>query len=475
MFFARFIFILISIFVLNTSFAPGVLESGYEQLILFIDSENPILSDGDEEALKGLAKELEMEYYLVDVQEGAPEEVTYTPSIVYQNTAGRSFFYGRYKNLSRLKNFIRTARLVHQEDTDNIKKRILVWKNERATITAPIKVTNLTGERPKQFDQQAFINKATASAFDGMQAFQPQESFNQGRTARAFYFNLYPYLSKEGILSISGEIYSQYNCVEPIFKQFDPPLTSGKWKDWETLFVEAGKGMEAEIKRQITHSTIGDAFHPVASTAPIKSWTALDLSLPTAEKTVEADSPKTVEWSKEWKMDSQRDKAEPIVIFSFLPPLDNYAGEVKEMTGKVSLEEEGKLKGAKGEFAVQIADVTMGDKGFDKEVQNKMLDMMNFPSSSFIFEVVKAEDKSLAIGEGQTIVLKGNFVMKGVTIPLEVPAQVLPKLNKEGNIFLKVKTTYTLSLFEHFKIDGPDGPSPAKDNLRFYMKFDLIE
>ncbi len=465
-------------FVLNAPYthtgAERGLEAprdGYDQLILFVNSESPIIDTEDLDALKKLADKIEVDFRVKDVVDGAPQEVTYTPSIVFQNSEGRSFYYGRYKKTSRVKNFIRASRLAHQGDTDNVKKDILVWKNGRTAVTAPIKLTDLTGEVPRGFNQEEFINEAKASVAEGMSDFERMSAFEQTRTTRSFYFNLYPYLYK-GRLTVSAEIYSQYNCVKPVFQKFDEGLASGSWRSRDKVFAEAGKLIEVEIMRQTKNLQNGDALAIISDDIPVKDWEALGLELPEKPKIKINTEIEGAKITQNWTVEPPQNKNEPILIFSFLPPLDSYAGEAKTLSGTLDLSEGNTLTGAKGSFEVQISDITMGLDDLDREVQNKMLKMGMFPNSTFTFEEIEAKnDEPLQFGQTSEFTAKGIFTMLGIETPLDVPAQIEPIVNARGEARLQVSATFQLPLYSIFKVAGPDGPSPAKDNLQFYMKF----
>lgn len=463
---------IISSFLLLVIISQNFAQSG-EELVVFTSTKNKILLDADIKVLEKLAFSMDMELKLVDADQGAPPEVSFTPSIVFQNSEGRSFFYGRYKNDARLKNFIRTSRMVHKESIENTKHDILVWKIGRASITAPLKLTDLSGSLPEGFDQETFKQEATQYISKGITPFKQEATYKQSPTSRSFYFNLYPYLDDEKCLSISAEIFSQYNCVKPVFQQYAPTLVKGAWKNRASLFEQAGNIIKEKIKEKIKNSTIGDAFAPIESTTPVKTWDALNLSLPSKDKEEKNKIDTAVDIPRKWTVDMPDNLVDPIIIFSFLPPLDSYAGEVKQLKGTLELDEKGGLKNAIGNFDVQISDVTMGAEDFDYEVQNKMLKMGIFPNSSFIFEQITGGEKALVLGNANDIRVKGRFKMLGITIPLEVPARIEPVLNTEGEIRLQVNTAFQLPLFDAFKVLGPDGPSPAKDTLQFYMKFYL--
>ena len=173
-------------------------------------------------------------------------------------------------------------------------------------------------------------------------------------------------------------------------------------------------------------------------------------------------------------MEERKDKKDPIMIFSFLSPVDNYAGEVKEISGGMTLGSDLSMSSATGKFTVDVSEVTMGAEDFDYEVQNKMLKMAAFPSADFEFSKIEGGTAPLKIGEKESLKIEGQFTMIGISIPIVVDATIEP-FAENDQVKLQVSGSFQLPLFDKFKIEGPDGPSPAKDKLQFYMKFNLEE
>ena len=62
--------------------------------------------------------------------------------------------------------------------------------------------------------------------------------------------------------------------------------------------------------------------------------------------------------------------------------------------------------------------------------------------------------------------------MRGVTIPLGARAFVEPVIGDSGTPRLLLTGRFQLSVAA-FSIEGPDGPSPAKDTLVFDFRFAL--
>jgi len=439
-----------------------------QQLILFF---NPFVNQEsviDEERMKELALENDLEFLKVNFANGVPEEISFTPMIVYQNSQGRSIYYGRCNNYTRVNNFIRTSSMVPQKTADNAKTDLLLWENGRTKITAPIKLTELAGNLPKNFDQKAFIKQNKKNIADGFCTFKQVPSFNQTRTTKSFYFNLYPYLDDKDQLTISAEIFSQYNCVKPVWTKFEEGLISGKWKNRAELFKKAGELIELEIINQINSSELGDAFQAIDNDVAKISWADMGLAIEAKSDKETSLQLSELNLPKQWSV-AKNETGKPIIIFSFLPPLDNYIGEAKALQGEFNLMKRNSLDGATGAFSVQIKDVTMGADDFDYEVQNKMLKMGIFPDATFNFTLTKSTESN-----SNGYLCNGKFKLLGLEIPLAIPATIEPFYNSNNELQLNVQTSFELPLFEAFKVAGPDGPSPAKDVLQYYMNFNLI-
>lgn len=446
-----------------------------EKLILFTHSTQPIISQADIQAIAQLSTEMKIDFVMKHDSLGLPEEVTTLPRIYFQNDKGRSAYYGRYTNTSRIKNFIRTAKLAHQKNKPNPKEQVLIWQKGRTAVSAPLKITKLMGVIPPNFDQVAFEQQAKQAIACGMKQFDLLEEFNVTKNTRSFYINIYPYLNQSHQLFLTTEIFSQFNCVNPTYSYLETPLVEGKWKKQQALFKQIGRLMETEIIRQIQASEIGDAFHFVNNDVPPVSWETLGLAIAKTEtKTVHKQQDSLIAIPQKWTVEQQTNQEEPILIFSFLAPVDNYAGEVKALSGQMALGNDGSMKGATGKFVVNIADVTMGAEDFDHEVQFKMLKRKLFPTAQFEFVEVVGSSRPLKLGKTASLVMKGEFTLLGITTPIEVDTQMEPFIDNNGKVKLTVNCTFALPLMEKFGVKGPDGPSPAKDNLQFYLQFNMV-
>ena len=445
-----------------------------EILVLFTNEE-ALITQGEIDNLADLSKNLKLEFKVHHAGNGLPSDVTTLPSIYFQNRKGRSKYYGRYTNLDRIHNFVRTCKLVHKKDGVSPTKDLLVWKNGKADIDAPLKISPLAGTSPKDFDAENFKKEIAQSMDKGMQNFQLEASHEVTAYSRSFYINVYPYVNEFADFVLTGELFSQYNCIQPIFTQFSPAIAQGKWENRSSVLEAFGNAMETEIIRQIESSKEGDAFNPVPVDVKTISWEKLGLTIAGQSTTTTVSNAKFEgTLPKKWTVEDRTNKDEPIIIFSFLSPVDSYAGEVKALSGDLELSENLTMKGATGKFTVQTSDVTMGAEDFDEEVQNKMLQMGLFPNSQFEFLEIEGGENPLTVGRTENCVVKGKFTMIGISIPITVEAEIEPIVDDNQSIKLVVTCDFEVPLFDKFKIEGPDGPSPAKDVLQFFMKFNLI-
>jgi hypothetical protein len=176
------------------------------------------------------------------------------------------------------------------------------------------------------------------------------------------------------------------------------------------------------------------------------------------------------------------------ISFSFPPPHEDYSGEVRAATGWVEIEAAGH---ASGSFTVCAADVDMGEPDLTENVRfaAEMLRGKDFPYITFDFENAhlsgcrspsdgappKCAPAVSAVPSGHpahSVVLDGTFRLKGVAIPLSVPAQV-EFIPRENETDLHLQGAFELhDLRKRFAISGPGGDDdPAGDTLRLTFDF----
>lgn len=417
-------------------------------------------------AARGVALEVR------DPRAGAPAEVHATPLIVYQDGSGRSIFRGRYSDLDRIGQFLRTVKSGPLTNADTPSENMAVWRRGRAVVIAPIKITALSGTIPGRHDEQAFAERARKAILSGFKRFRFEDKVVAGPSDRAFYMDFHPYRDAAGKLFVSTAIYSGFNCVEPVFRNFDEPF-SGEFARMDEVFARAGKELEDRVAQLAVSSNAGDAFDPVSDDAPKRTWDALGLALPPAPSTKGSTAETPVPLPRRLVIAEARPDDPPRLEFRFLPPLDGYNGEVRTVSGTITLGDRSRLRGASGTLDAATASVTMGDKTLDKELKTTILKTGTFPGARFVIDPVDAADAPLVPGVPAPFTATGRLEMLGASVPLSVNAQAEAGTDDEGAPRLDVRATFRVRLGEAFGLKGPDGPSPANDTLEFSVRLDL--
>lgn len=444
-----------------------------DQLIIFTQAKNSKLSETFEfkflPEIQNLTDNLGISLHVIRAKTGAPDEVAITPLIVFQNYRGRSIFQGRYTDLNTIAHFIRTSRAIPQGRALNQQENIPVWRHGRAVIAAPIKITKLAGALPKGYDEEVFKEVAKRAILNGFSKFQEEKTVVLRRTDRSFYMDFYPYLSNEELM-VSLALYSQFNCIEPVFVRFENPVR-GKWGNFERIFSEAGKIFEEEVLQQIRASTIGDGFNPISSSVPLKSWEELGLALPNPSKEEKSQAVTDVQLAKHWVVDDSDNSDSPRLQFRFLPPMDSYAGEATDLTGELHLGDDPDFESTNGWIEVTINSSTMGSKDLDATIHTKIIKIRKYPKARFTLTKIEGAGLPLAFGEIAQIDVFGTFELVGKSIPMVARAQIEPIFAENNKPQLHITATSKIRLKESFNIEGPLGPMPASDILVFYLDF----
>ncbi len=452
--------------------------SADEQLIVFTQPDVSELAETfDLEHLPqilALAEEMGVEVKTIDAANGVPEGVGITPLIVYQNHRGRSVYQGRYTTLDRLRNHVRTSRVMPQSDALLQRNDTPVWTMANSKVAAPIKVTPLKGAVPDGFDPEAFQAEARAAITRGLAHFEPTGAVGLGRSDRMFYVDFYPYVADDGTLYIGTALFSQFHCHDPIFIRTDQPV-SGPWADRDAVFTKAAAELDEQIVAHIEGSAIGDGFDPIPARVVTKSYEELGLPLPPkpAGRTVDVDLA-GITLSSSWVVDDAANADQPAVQFRFPAPLELYSGEAPDLTGRIDLNDQLDADSATGAFHVAVDTVTMGESDLDAHIRSSgMLDAAGHPTSTFRFEQVNAEPGPIAFGLIKPITLTGTFTMKGMAIPLEVPGQLEAFIGEDVRPRLLLTATWRIPIANPFGLEGPEGPDEAKDHLIFNANITL--
>ncbi|MEM1207592.1 MAG: YceI family protein [Acidobacteriota bacterium] len=457
--------------------AQGATDPPAEQLVLFTQPAAGSavargLADGPMGAIRGVADELGLPLRVVDVgEEGAPGEVGLTPLLLHQSARGRSFFQGRYVDAGKVAHFVRTSRAIPPATEPYRRSGVAVARTGRAQVAAPLKITALAGDLPAGHDAEAFAALGRSAAHDALRRFTVKPSVELGPSDRSFYFDLYPYRADDGGFYVSVALFSQFNCIDPIFENFDTPV-SGTWDDAPAVFGRAAQLLEAKTFELIATSTLGDGFDPVPASVRAVSWDGLGLTLPKAAPGVDPAAA-DLELGRRWRIAPGGDGG-PRLTFRFPSPLERYSGEVTALAGALELGEGLSLEGAQGFIEADTSSVTMGEPGLDNAIHGKMIKVAAFPTSRFELESVAAGAEPVAFGRLSQLSATGTFSLVGREIPVDVVAQIEPLVAEDGAPRLRVRASFRIRLEDPFGILGPDGPAPANDTLQFNLDFLMV-
>lgn len=434
--------------------------------------------DTDLPQIRDVSAKAHVPVRVIDVtEEGAPPEIKTTPVLVYQNFQGRSIFQGRYASGPAVRNFLRTARAVPQGGEKEVKDSIYRRVDGRAQVMVRPKLTELAGVVPDDFDAREFAIQMDAGVSMGLSDYG---YFRMGdvtveRSDRVFYYDFYPYRSDDGKLFVSLALFSPFNCIEPVFTRFDEPV-SGPWEERAQVFAEAARVLEEAAREVMAGSELGDGFATIADSVATVSWADLGLTLPERPQGTSAVAA-DVELGTQWVLPPAQEGDAPRVQFHFAAPLDRYAGEASEVSGEFVLgetEDGPSLDGMDGWVEVRTGSVTMGLPALDAAVHGKMLKVETYPTARFELSSMTAEPAVLRFGTSSQAVAQGTFSLLKVDIPLDVRAQIEPVVGDDGQPRLWVRAQAQLRIGEAFGLEGPDGPSPARDTVVLVLDFEMV-
>lgn len=448
--------------------------SGGELLLIYQKGDHEVSKDFQDNyipKIEAMAKEQGIVVKQVEITGKAPKGIQATPAIVFQNHLGRSVYTGRYHYVNKIKTFIRTVKRMPQRNVENEKHDVLVWKNGGSTVLTPIKIGSLSGVVPKGFDSGKFKKGALKAISKGMGRYKYAAKYLANRPDRLMYSAFYPHRSEDGKLYISVEIYSQFSCVDPVFKQFESPI-QGDWGNWEGVFVEAAALVEQHIVAELNNPARGDGMLPLPKSVKTVSFEEMGLPLPDAPVGASTDfSAIDLKIAQKWTMEGPIAEDVPVINFSFPAPLDYYAGEITEMIGFLNLGSNASILKSLAAFSASMESLTMGDPSLDHSIADMVM-LADYPKATFSFESIEVIDQPVVtFGAVSQFIVHGQMDFKGIKIPLDVVAEITPTLNEAGEPRLQVFATFKLPLKRDFDINGPDGPAEASDFLDYNLNF----
>ena len=461
----------ITTLLLIFSFSAFAQQKAEEELLIFINKKSD--SEFTQSNISLLEKDMKSNNIptrLIDISEnGAPVEVAYTPYVLYRNHLGNKLFKGRYTSHKRILNFIRTTRRLPQAAIDYEEKNVIVWKQERANLLFKLKITDPSGTKSAAFDKKKFNKEVLKGLLKGFSGTKYSKNQKVGNTDDIFYCNFYPYISEEGRLFVSTEIYSHYDCIHPVYKKFKLPFSSLSVSE---AFDSAATNTFAEIRRQIKDSEIGDAINYATKEIKLIEWKDLNLKMMEAPAESRNSSFKELDFPEEWSLSGAVDESTPVLAFNFPPPLRQYGGELKKVRGTVSLKDNNSLKDASGKFVVEVSSLDMGEASLNSSVKSSMLFVDRHPTAELEFLKLNSKDLMLKLGKMTQVDIEVRLTMLNKSDTIIARSQFEPFLDENGQLLLHVFTQFsTNDLLGKFGVSGPDGPAESNNRIEFTANF----
>lgn len=463
----RAVKVFMSISILLCLFATSYAQ---EQIIIFYGDESDYTQKNFNAItyveLEKFAKENNFEIIQRYAKDGLPNEITTTPQIVFQNKFGRSLYVGRYSEVERIKNFIRTSRVFPQKPHDKTLQKVMVKKDGRSSVLTPITIHSIAGIIPGT-NFETFKKDALTAIDKGMEHFQFYPSYESHTTDRQFSVEIFPYVSAQRELILSIEIYSQFSCVKPIFKRMEDAV-KGPFAESDQLFKSIGSMIEQEVEKQIVTNTVGDDFNTVTTMEAV-SWESIGLSVPS----IETSNAPTLNIPNKWEYEGPVDQVKPSVQFNFPTPLDNYAGVVQSISGSLIHSDDLSFQNIDMQFEADMSSLTMFNDDFDAEVKRREIRVKKFPYATAQLVQVMHETTPLQIGVLKQIHAEGFLTLMEIEVPIDVKMQLEVIVNENGELRLIAEGTFELTLNDNFGILGPEGPFPQNDTLIFTFNIKL--
>lgn len=246
------------------------------------------------------------------------------------------------------------------------------------------------------------------------------------------------------------------------------------WKDRKKLFRKAAAIAEKTVAKIISDPKSGDSFDPLKGSISQVSWEKLGFPIPPAPQKKTGELTAQAAIPRKWVLAKSGPADPPMIQFRFPAPLDNYAGEVTSGKGELLFSENLKVDEAKGFIEVDTRNsITMGEPVLDEAIRGSMLlYTKKYPSTKFVIDSITSEGRQIAYGRLNPASVTGTFTLKGKSVPLTSTAEFEPIIDENGKPRLLIRGKFKIDL-RVFKIEGADGPAPARHTLLFDVNFIL--
>ncbi|MFK7971706.1 MAG: YceI family protein [Bacteroidia bacterium] len=389
---------------------------------------------------------------------GYPESVTATPAIFFVSKKGKAMFGGKYTEQSALENFVRVSKVSPIPPVADPRKDILVQKRKSQRVAIPLKVTsqqgNYAGENPNWESQ--LVKQIIADL-----PFVQKKEVQLWPSDRRFYLDVHPYVSQEGEVYVSAAIFSQFDCIKPIWENFEKPF-SGKIAASDSILIALTKTVDRVVEKQLRNYDLGDALTPLPLGTKTLDWD--DFAWFSELHSHHATKVYPQLEANVFEKPQPLEKDFPMLQFNFPAPLDRYAGEVKKLDATLAFTDD--LSVLSGEFVAKVKSMTMGMKDLDAKVLKSYLFAKDFPEARFSFD-----DFELPVNwDGKSalaIRVPGTFEMMDKSQAMIVDAFLEPVMNGKEAVSLQLTASFSLDIARPYGLKGPDGPETIRNTLQF--------
>ena len=148
-----------------------------ERLILFLPNKNTVHENAIQKNLiPGLKKVIQNtginKLDVIRANQGLPKSISSLPAIVFQNYNGESVYQGRLYSFDRIENHIETSRYFSEQKNEDTFKYAIVGEFGKYKIVLPIKISDVTGTKPKKHKFDEFHKKAYGAILNGLNKFK---------------------------------------------------------------------------------------------------------------------------------------------------------------------------------------------------------------------------------------------------------------------------------------------------------------
>lgn len=417
--------------------------AGDNKLIIFISNDDGQVSTDFQVELpkiREMASSMNLDVVLIDAKTGAPDEVGALPAMYLYDGTQALYYKGQYDATDRLKAFLQNANRFNFEVKNQRLESVMVSESERFTKITRLKVTDVKYEGGEGDEN---IEEPLKNALAQTAHFAFHDKYVVNKQSKIHYLDLYPFKAKNGVYYINTAVYSQHNCVEPLFKSATP-FTG---KDIVQLGQEIGAWF-AKYELELYQNTQNGDGLEVIKNMPVKSWSTLGFPLKAEVDITKFPSVSFPQGTKYF----QPVRNERPVVFTFSPPLSNYNGSASTVYGALVYRD----KLLTGEFGVVLQSITMGDELLDESVKGHQLQTPKFPIATFKF------DEEIEIKSGESFPVNGELAFMGMKKKQTAKVTMIKSQDSE-DWMLDASLTLDISPFP--SLERPDGQAPLNHTV----------